>query len=64
MVALVTHKERKTGYRTSGILLTFWILMTIYGTFKLRTYILTGLDEVKVHPSRTIPNFFFFFFLE
>ena len=61
MVALVTHKERKTGYRTSGLLLTFWILMTIYGTFKLRTYILTSLDKVRVRPSRTIPDFLNFF---
>lgn len=48
LVGLVMHKDRKVGQRTSGLLLCFWVLMTIYGTFKLRTYILTGLDEVRV----------------
>lgn len=48
MVGLLMHKDRKVGQRTSGLLLSFWLLMTIYGTFKLRTYILTGLDEVRV----------------
>ena len=50
MVGLVLHRDRKIGHRTSGLLLVFWILMCVYGSFKFRTYILIGLDEVRVHP--------------
>lgn len=57
MVGLVMHKDRKVGQRTSGILLCFWILMTVYGSLKLRTYILTGLDKVRVYSGNSfMPN--------
>ena len=48
MIGLLMHKDRKIGQRTSGLLLCFWILMTVYGSLKLRTYTLTGLDKVRV----------------
>lgn len=51
LVGLVMHKDRKVGQRTSGLLLCFWILMTVYASLKLRTYILTGLDKVRVQSS-------------
>ncbi len=48
MAGLVMHRDRKVGLRASGLMLIFWILITIYGTFKFRTYILTGLDSVRL----------------
>ena len=62
MVGLVLVKDRQVGHRTSGLLLVFWILMMVYGTFKLRTYILTGLDKVRVRCTICLMFFIMLFF--
>ncbi len=41
---MMMQRDRKAGLRTSGLFLAFWILMSAYGSFKLRTYILVVLD--------------------
>ncbi len=48
LVLLYLSRDRKAGRRTSGLLLIFWLLMLIYATIKLRTYILTAMDHVSV----------------
>ena len=38
------QRDRRAGLRTSGLLLVFWVLMSVYGSFKFRTYILIAMD--------------------
>ena len=39
--------ERKRGVRSSGLVIMLWISLVIYGSFKLRTYILIDEDAVS-----------------
>ena len=48
MCALVIHRDRQQGRRTSGLMLLFWLGMVIYGSLKLRTYVLVARDQVHV----------------
>lgn len=43
--------HRKRGTRSSGILITFWISLVIYGSIKLRTLILISEDQVSCNSS-------------
>ena len=47
MVGLVMYRDRKVGHRTSGFLLVFWLVMSLYGSFKFRTYVLVAMDSVR-----------------
>ena len=44
--AMVIRRDRLRGHRSSGLMLLFWLGLVIYGTLKLRTYILIARDEV------------------
>ena len=39
--------ERKRGVRSSGLIILLWISLVIYGSLKLRTYILIDEDAVS-----------------
>ncbi len=49
MSVLVIHHDRVRGQRSSGLMLLFWLGLVIYGSFKLRTYILIARDQVQIH---------------
>ena len=44
--ALVIDNDRLRGHRSSGLMLLFWLGLVIYGSLKLRTYILIARDQV------------------
>jgi hypothetical protein len=46
MCVLVIRHDRVQGQRSSGLMLLFWLGLVIYGSFKLRTYILIARDQV------------------
>ena len=48
MCVLVIHHDRVQGQRSSGLMLLFWLGLVIYGSFKLRTYILIARDQVQI----------------
>lgn len=48
LVGAVIAFERKSGVRSSGILIIFWIVMVAYSAIKLRTLILLSMDYVRV----------------
>ena len=43
----MTFFERKRGVRSSGLIIILWISLVIYGSFKLRTYMLIDEDAVS-----------------
>lgn len=43
---IVQQNDRHFGYRTSGLMLLFWLALAVYGTLKMRTYILKIKDNV------------------
>ena len=48
MCALVIHHNRVQGQHSSGLMLLFWLGLVIYGSLKLRTYILIARDQVQI----------------
>ena len=48
MCALVIHWDRLRGHHSSGLMLVFWLGLVIYGSLKLRTYILIARDQVAM----------------
>ena len=47
MCSLVIHRDRQHGHRSSGLMLLLWLGLVIYGSLKLRTYILIARDQVS-----------------
>ena len=47
LTAIMIYFERKRGVRSSGLVIMLWISLVIYGSFKLRTYILIDEDAVS-----------------
>lgn len=46
LMIMVMTMHRYSGVYSSGLALLFWLVLIIYGAFKLRTLILTAEDEV------------------
>lgn len=47
LAMVLLQRHRLSGVRSSGTLFIFWLLMTVYGSIKLRTYILIEKAEIK-----------------
>ena len=45
---IVQQGDRHFGYRTSGVMFIFWLTLAVYGTLKIRTYILKIKDKVNM----------------
>lgn len=48
VAVLVLQLERRLGIRSSALLFLFWMSMAIYGSFKLRSLVLTSRDQGEV----------------
>ena len=54
LAAVVVVFERKSGIRSSGTLIVFWMAMLAYSTMKLRTLILLSKDAVRKEGGREL----------
>ena len=44
--------ERRSGVRSSGTLIIFWLFMIVYSVIKLRTLFLLSRDYVRIERDR------------
>ncbi|XP_062499556.1 ATP-binding cassette sub-family C member 3-like isoform X2 [Corticium candelabrum] len=59
LAMFLLQRHRLIGLRSSGTLFIFWMLMVIYGSFKLRTYILVQKFGVKPQYKEAKSTYYF-----